>query len=198
MRRRIVITGMGCVSPNGVGNEAFAKAALAGISGGRKISHFDASGIPVQIAGEVHDFDELAWVDKKERRNVGRVLPLAIAAATEALTDAGIDTASLPLSESQRMGVILGTGGGAQEFTEEQYRIFYNGLFKQMSVHCIPTGVMGTLSSDLSIRFGLRGASHVVTTGCTSSTDAFGYAYRQIQGGRMDAAPNLYRLHCLQ
>ncbi len=188
MRRRVVITGMGCVSPNGIGNQAFAKAALAGESGVRKISHFDASEIPVQIAGEVRGFDELAWVDKKERRNVGRVLPLAIAAATEALTDAGIDTATLPLSRRQRMGVIIGSGGGAQEFTEEQYRIFHHGLFKQMSAHCIPTGVMGTFSSDLSIRFGLRGASHVVTTGCTSSTDAFGYAYRQIQGGRMDAA----------
>ena len=188
MRRRVVITGMGCVSPNGIGNEAFAAAALAGKSGVRKISHFDASDIPVQIAGEVRDFDELAWVDKKERRNVGRVLPLAIAAATEALNDAGIDTATLPLNERQRMGVILGTGGGAQEFTEEQYRIFHLGLTKQMSAHCIPTGVMGTFSSDLSIRFGLRGASHVVTTGCTSSTDAFGYAYRQIKGGRMDAA----------
>jgi 3-oxoacyl-[acyl-carrier-protein] synthase II len=188
MRRRVVITGMGCVSPNGIGNKAFAKAALAGESGVRRISHFDASEIPVQIAGEVRGFNELDWVDKKERRNVGRVLPLAIAAATEALTDAGINTLTLPLSRRQRMGVIIGTGGGAQEFTEEQYRIFHHGLFKQMSAHCIPTGVMGTFSSDLSIRFGLRGASHVVTTGCTSSTDAFGYAYRQIQGGRIDAA----------
>jgi 3-oxoacyl-[acyl-carrier-protein] synthase II len=188
MRRRVVITGMGCVSPNGIGNQAFAAAALAGESGVRRISHFDASEIPVQIAGEVRGFDELAWVDKKERRNVGRVLPLAIAAASEAFQDAGIDTASLPLAERQRTGVILGTGGAAQEFTEEQYRLFHNGLFKQMSAHCIPTGVMGTFASDLSIRFGLRGASHVVTTGCTSSTDAFGYAYRQIQGGRMDAA----------
>jgi len=188
LRRRVVITGMGCVSPNGIGNQAFAAAALAGTSGVGKITHFDASEIPVQIAGEVRGFDELAWVDKKERRNVGRVLPLAIAAATEALQDAGIDTASLPLAEQQRLGVIIGSGGGAQEFTEEQYRLFHNGLFKQMSAHCIPTGVMGTFSSDISIRFGLRGASHVVTTGCTSSTDAFGYAYRQIQMGRLDAA----------
>ncbi len=187
MRRRVVITGMGCVSPNGIGNQVFAAATLAGKSGVGKITHFDASEIPVQIAGEVRGFDELAWVDKKERRNVGRVLPLAIAAATEALQDAGIDTASLPLAEQQRMGVILGTGGGAQEFTEEQYRLFHHGLVKQMSAHCIPTGVMGTFSSDVSIRFGLRGASHVVTTGCTSSTDAFGYAYRQIQMGRLDA-----------
>ncbi len=179
---------MGCVSPNGIGNQAFAAAALAGTSGVGRITHFDASEIPVQIAGEVRGFDELAWVDKKERRNVGRVLPLAIAASAEALRDAGIDTSSLPLAEQQRMGVILGSGGGAQEFTEEQYRLFHNGLFKQMSAHCIPTGVMGTFSSDISIRFGLRGASHVVTTGCTSSTDAFGYAYRQIQMGRLDAA----------
>ena len=188
MYRRVVITGMGCVSPNGIGNEAFTTAALAGVSGVRRITRFDASELPVQIAGEVPDFDELAWVDKKERRNVGRVLPLTIAASSYAFTDAGIDVTALPLAERQRTGVILGTGGGAQEFTEEQYRVFHSGLWKQMSAHCIPTGVMGTFSSDLSIRFGLRGASHVVTTGCTSSSDAIGYAYRQIRSGRLDAA----------
>ncbi len=187
MLRRAVITGMGCVSPNGVGNQAFGDAVIAGKSGVGRISRFDPSEIPVQIAGEVRDFDELAWVDKRERRNVSRVLPLAIAAATEALADAGIDTTSLPMAERQRMGIIIGSGGGSQEFTEEQYRLFHHGLYKQMSVHCIPTGVMGTLSSDLSMRFNLRGASHVVTTGCTSSTDAFGYSLRQIQLGRMDA-----------
>jgi len=82
--------------------------------------------------------------------------------------------------------VILGSGGGSQEFTEEQYRLFFHQQYKHMSLFCIPTGVMGTLSSELSVRFGLRGASHVVTTGCTSSTDAFGYSMRQIQSGRLD------------
>jgi len=92
------------------------------------------------------------------------------------------------LEQRRRFGVILGSGGGSQEFTEEQYRLFFHQQYKQMSLFCVPTGVMGTLSSELSVRFGLRGPSHVVTTGCTSSTDAFGYSLRQIQSGRLDMA----------
>jgi len=177
---------MGAVSPNGVGREAFSAAAVAGTSGVRRISHFDPSEIPVQIAGEVRDFDELAWMDKRERKHVSRVLPLALAAASEALDQAGIDAASLPLEERQRFGVIVGSGGGSQEFTEEQYRLFFHQDYRHMSLFCVPTGVMGTFSSDLSIRFGLRGPSQVITTGCTSSTDAMGYSMRLIQGGRAD------------
>ena len=186
MKRRVVITGMGVVSPNGVGNAAFSEGVLSGRSGVRRISRFDSAEIPVQIAGEVSDFDELAWVEKRDRKHVSRVLPLALAAATEALNDAGLDTASLPLEQKRRFGVIIGSGGGSQEFTEEQYRLFFHQQYKQMSLFCVPTGVMGSLSSELNVRFGLRGASHVITTGCTSSTDAFGYSLRQIQSGRLD------------
>ncbi len=186
MKRRVVITGMGVVSPNGVGNAAFSEGVLSGRSGVRRISRFDSSEIPVQIAGEVPDFDELAWVEKRDRKHVSRVLPLALAAATEALGDAGIEADSLALEQKRRFGVIIGSGGGSQEFTEEQYRLFFHQQYKQMSLFCVPTGVMGALSSELNVRFGLRGASHVITTGCTSSTDAFGYSLRQIQSGRLD------------
>jgi 3-oxoacyl-[acyl-carrier-protein] synthase II len=182
------MTGMGAVSPNGVGREAFAEALLAGRSGVKRISHFDPSEISVQIAGEVREFDELAWVEKRERKHISRVLPLALAAASEALEHAGIDTTSLPLEERRRFAVILGSGGGSQEFTEEQYRLFFHKEYRQMSLYCVPTGVMGTFSSDVSIRFGLRGPSQVITTGCTSSTDAIGYSMRMIQAGRADAA----------
>ncbi|PYX83759.1 MAG: beta-ketoacyl synthase [Acidobacteria bacterium] len=188
MKRRVVVTAMGTVSPNGVGNQAFSEAALAGHSGVGRISRFDPSEIQVQIAGEVRDLDELAWVERRDRKHVSRVLPLALAAASEALTTAGLHPASLPLETKRRMGVIIGSGGGAQEFTEEQYRLFFQRRYKQMSLFCVPTGVMGTLSSELSTRFGLRGPSHVITTGCTSSTDAIGYSLRQIQSGRIDMA----------
>lgn len=186
MDRRVVITGMGAVSPNGVGNDAFADAILAGRSGVRRISRFDPGEISVQIAGEVPNFDELAWTGKRERKHVGRVLPLALAAADEALRTAGIEFASLPLESRRRFGVIIGSGGGAQEFTEEQYRLFFQQDYRHMSLFCIPTGVMGTLSSEVSTHFGLRGPSHVITTGCTSSTDAMGYSLRQIRSGRVD------------
>jgi len=188
MKKRVIITGMGTVSPNGIGNSQFSDAILAGKSGVGRISRFDASEIQVQIAGEVRGFDELAWVDKRDRKHVSRVLPLALAAATEALHTAGIEPDRLSLADKRRIGVILGSGGGSQEFTEEQYRLFFQQKYKQMSLFCVPTGVMGTLSSELSVRFGLRGPSHVITTGCTSSTDALGYAMRQIQSGRIDMA----------
>lgn len=186
MNKRVVITGMGVVSPNGVGNQAFSRATLAGESGVRRISQFDCSEIPVQIAGEVQGFKELDWVEKRELKHTSRVLPLALAAATEAFQDAGIAPDSLTLDEKRRFGVIMGSGGGSQVFTEEQYRLFFQQHYKQMSLFCVPTGVMGTLSSELNVRFGLRGASHVITSGCTSSTDAFGYSMRQIQSGRLD------------
>src|SRR5436305_738586 len=119
MKRRVVVTGMGIVSPNGVGNKNFKEAILQGHSGVKRISHFDPSEIPVQIAGEVQGFDELAWIERRERKHVSRVLPLALAAATEALQTAGLEPAGMPLNEKRRMGIIMGSGGGSQEFTEE-------------------------------------------------------------------------------
>ncbi len=183
MKKRVVITGMGVVSPNGIGNEAFCRAVLAGTSGVKRIRSFDPSDLPVQIAGEVQEFDELAWVDAHERKHVSRAVPLALAASTEALAAAGIDPTKLSLAQQREIGVVLGSGGGTQEFSEEQVRLWLTGKVKQVSLFCIPSGTMGTLSSEVSMRFGLRGMSHVITTGCTSSTDAFGYALRQIQFG---------------
>ena len=186
MTRRVAITGMGSLSPNGVGNEAFCRALLAGTSGVRRVTRFDASDLPVQIAGEV-DFDEAQFYDPRERKHVSRVVPMAIAAATEALREAGLEWEKMALPEKRDIGVILGSGGGAQEFSEEQYRLWMTGQIKKVSLFSIPSGTMGTLSSEVSMRFGFRGPSHVVTTGCTSSTDALGYAFDQIRNGRIPA-----------
>ena len=183
MLARVVITGMGVVSPNGIGKEAFCRAILAGKSGVKRISRFDPSDLPVHIAGEIPEFDELAWVDARERKHVSRVVPLAIAASSEAIHDAGLDPTSMSMDEKREIGVILGTGGGAQEFSEEQYRLWHSGQVKHVSLFCIPSGTMGTIPSEISMRFGFRGYSHVVTAGCTSSTDALGYAYQHIQAG---------------
>ena len=183
MLPRVVITGIGVVSPNAIGKEAFCRAILAGKSGVKRISRFDPSALPVHIAGEIPDFDELAWVDARERKHVSRVVPLALAASTEALRDACLDPTAMSLDEQRQIGVILGSGGGAQEFSEEQYRLWHAGLVKHVSLFCIPRGTMGTISSEVSMRFGFRGYSHVVTTGCTSSTDALGYALQHIQAG---------------
>jgi 3-oxoacyl-[acyl-carrier-protein] synthase II len=174
---------MGAVSPNGLGKQAFCRAILDGKSGVKRISRFDASGLPVQIAGEIPEFDELAWIDARERKHVSRVVPLCLASSTEALKDAGIDPTSMSMEEKREIGIILGSGGGAQEFSEEMYRLWHSGHVKQVSLFCIPSGTMGTISSEVQMRFGFRGYSHVVTTGCTSSTDALGYALQHIQAG---------------
>src|SRR5689334_3242395 len=183
MLPRVVITGMGVVSPNGIGREAFCRAIVSGKSGVKRISRFDPSNLPVHIAGEIPEFDELAWVDGRERKHVSRVVPLAIAASTEALKDARLDHSAMSLEGQRQIGVILGSGGGAQEFSEEQYRLWHSGHIKQVSLFCIPSGTMGTISSEVSMRFGFRGYSHVVTAGCTSSTDAIGYALEKIRAG---------------
>jgi 3-oxoacyl-[acyl-carrier-protein] synthase II len=183
MMKRAVITGMGMVSPNGIGRTAFCRAILDGKSGVKLISRFDTSDLAVKIAGEIQDFNELDWMEARERKHVSRAVPLAIAAATEALQDSGIDHTRLSLDQQREIGVALGTGGGANDFTDLQYHLYHQGKIKQVSIFTIPSGTMGTMSSEVSMRFGLRGLSHVITSGCTSSTDAIAYATRQIQLG---------------
>jgi len=185
--RRVVVTGIGAVSPNGIGRENFWRATRDGVSGVRRITRFDPSGFAVQVAGEVPaEFDEKRWVDVKDRPHVSRAVPLAAASVAEALEDAGLDAGAMSRDELRGIGVIVGSGGGSQDFTEEQYRLYYTGHQKQCSVYTIPTGTIGTLASEVSMRFGFRGLSHIVSTGCTSSTDALGYAFRHIGYGSLD------------
>jgi 3-oxoacyl-[acyl-carrier-protein] synthase II len=182
--KRVVVTGIGAVSPNGIGRERFWEATRNGKSGVRRISRFDPSGFSVQVAGEIPpDFDEKKWVEVKDRPHVSRSVPLAATSVAEALEDAGLDAPKMSREELRQIGVIVGSGGGSQDFTEEQYRLFYTGQLKQCSVYTIPTSTIGTLASEVSMRFGFRGLSHIVSTGCTSSTDALGYAFRTIKMG---------------
>ena len=183
---RVVITGIGAVSPNGIGRETFWGATKKGVSGVRRITRFDPSGYVVQVAGEIPDeFDPTQYVEIKDRPHVSRSVPLAAAAVKEALGDASLDVTAMNRDQLRQIGVIVGSGGGSQDFTEEQYRLYYTGHQKQCSVYTIPTGTIGTLASEVSMRFGFRGLSHIVSTGCTSSTDAIGYAFRHIQIGQL-------------
>jgi 3-oxoacyl-[acyl-carrier-protein] synthase II len=184
--RRVAITGIGCLAPNGSGREAFARGLREGRSGIGRISLFDPEGLPATIAGEVKGFDPTPFVPAREARHVSRAVPLAIAASAEALEDAAIDAESLSLAERRALGVVLGTGGGPIEFSERMYHLYYTNQVRKASVYAIPSGTMGTLSSEISMRFGFRGASHVISTGCTSSTDALGYAFRSIKFGASD------------
>ena len=156
MLKRAVITGMGVVSPNGIGKTAFCRAILDGKSGVKLISRFDTSDLPVKIAGEVsdQDFNELDWIEARERKHVSRCVPLAVAASTEALKDAGLDHEKMSLDEKREIGVVLGTGGGAHDFSDAQYHMYYAGKVKQISIFSIPSGTMGTMSSEISMRFG--------------------------------------------
>lgn len=186
MKRRVVITGMGAVSPNGIGTEAFWNATRDGISGIGPITRFDATDFAVRVAGEVKGFRDEDYVTAKDRPHVSRVAPLAIAATGEALASAGLDPARMTRDELRQVGVMVGSGGGSHEFTEEQYRLYHTGQWRQCSVYVVPTSTIGTLASEISMRFGFRGLSHVISTGCTSSTDALGYACRHIQSGDLD------------
>lgn len=183
--RRVVITGMGCVTPVGIGREAFWTGLQNGASGVRRIESFDVSNSAVKIAAQVQDFDWEAQLNPKDRKHVPRTVPLALAAAREAFRDAGIPAEDLSAEEKQQIGVMLGTGGGGLPFVEAHYAYWYEGNHhNKASIYIIPAATHGTLSSELSMAFGLRGLSHVISTGCTSSTDAIAYAAQHIAVGR--------------
>jgi len=186
MKPRVVVTGIGVVSPNGIGREAFWRATRDGVSGVRRISRFDPASLSVQIAGEVFNFEEGKYIEPKERQHVSRAVPLGFAAIQEALEDAGINPGTMSLDQLRRIGMLVGSGGGNAEFTEEQYRLYYEGHWKKMSVYGISTSTIGTLASEFSMRFGFRGPSHIISNGCTSSTDAIGYACQHVASGKLD------------
>src|SRR5207248_6804497 len=184
---RVVITGVGALSPNGVGRERYFAALAGGHSGVRGITQFDASSLPSKVAGEVNgEFDPTRWVDAKNMKHVSRVVPMAIAAADEALRDANIDPLQLDLETRRNFAVMLGSGGGAIEFSERMYELWYKGATKQASVYATPSGTIGTIASEISMAYDLHGFSHLISTGCTSSTDALGYAYRNLKLGVAD------------
>ncbi|MGI8811612.1 MAG: beta-ketoacyl-[acyl-carrier-protein] synthase family protein [Pyrinomonadaceae bacterium] len=183
---RVVITGFGCVTPIGVGRERYWESLKSGKSGVRRIESFDPSAFSVQIAGEIADFDWEAELNPKDRQHVPRTVPLALAAARQAVADAKIDTEKLSADEKGRFGVVLGTGGGGLAFTEKQFGYWFSGNAGKGSIYTIPASTHGGLSSELSMVFGLHGLSHVISTGCTSSTDAIFYAAQHIALGRTD------------
>jgi 3-oxoacyl-[acyl-carrier-protein] synthase II len=181
-RQRVVITGIGAVSPNaGVGAERFAAACRDGVSGIRSPVDLDLTGLRTSAVAQVLDFDPARHVDSVEARRVPRMVPMAIAASREALAQAELAIDSDDLERQRTIGVALGTGGGGLAFVEEQYRTFFTE--GKGSLFSITAGTHGNLSSELSIALKLRGPSHVLSTGCTSSTDAIGYAMMLIRSG---------------
>ncbi len=183
---RIVISGFGCLTPLGNTRDELWDGFRNARSGVRRISAFDPSEFPVQIAGEVHGIDPYQFLHSKERPHVSRTATLALVAARQALADAKLNPETLTVDERRRIGVIFGSGGGGLEFTEKQYEHWFRGEPKKASVYTIPASTIGTLSSEISMAFRLHGPSHVISTGCTSSTDALFYACDAVMSGRVD------------
>jgi len=184
--RRVVISGFGCVTPIGVGAKAYWQGLRDGKSGVSRIESFDVSESSVKIAAEIKDFEADAEIAIKDRRHLPRTVPLALASAREAIKDANIKPENLSLEERRNFGVVLGTGGGGLSFTEKQYKSWFTQNGTKASVYTIPSSTHGGLSSELSMVFGLHGLSHIVSTGCTSSTDAISYAAQHIALGKTD------------
>ena len=181
--RRKVITGIGCVSPNGVGREAFAAACIEGRSGLKRLEGDEYAGLRTPAVGRVEGFAPESVMGPVDLRRVPRVVPLALAAAREAMTHARLDVSDQEIA--RRTALVLGTGGGGLSFVEEQYKAWFTQ--GKGSLFTITAGTHGNLAGELSIALGLRGPSHVVSTGCASSTDALGYAMMLIEAGRADA-----------
>jgi 3-oxoacyl-[acyl-carrier-protein] synthase II len=178
----VVITGVGAVSPNGIGAAAFHAACLAGRSGVRRLNHIDTTGLKSSAAAQVIDFEAASVMDAPEARRVPRMVHLALAASREALANALLaSSVSNDLAAQREVGVALGTGGGGLAFVEDQFRSYF--AEGRMSLYSITGGTHGNLSSELSIALHLRGPSHVLSTGCASSTDAIGYALMLIRCG---------------
>jgi 3-oxoacyl-[acyl-carrier-protein] synthase II len=173
-RPKVVVTGMGVVSPNGIGAPAFADALRSGRSGVRRLTGIDADGLRTSAAAQVLDLDFETFMSHAELRRVPRLVPMALAASREAMAQAELRIDPDDIERQRRIGISLGTGGGGFAFVEEQCRSYY--AKGTPSLYSITAGTHGNLSSELSIALGMRGPSHVLSTGCTSSTDAIGYA----------------------
>ena len=182
-RRRVIITGIGVVSSNGIGAEAFAAACLQGRSGIVHPRNVDLTNLRTTAVAQALSFDPATVMEAAELRRVPRMVPMALAASREALAAADFLIDPDDIERQRTIGVALGTGGGGMAFVEEQYRaLFTEG---KPSLYSITAGTHGNLSSEISIALHLRGPSHVFSTGCTSSTDAIGYASMLIRAGNV-------------
>lgn len=179
--RRVVITGIGVVSPNGLGRAAFSEGCRAGRSGIDVLTGIETAGLRSSVAAQVREFKPTDVLSAVEQRRVPRMVPLALYACREAMQQAGLAPDPHDLDAQREVGVALGTGGGGLAFVEDQFRTFFTQ--GTGSLFSITAGTHGNLSSELSIALGLRGPSHVLSTGCTSSTDAIGYAMLLIRAG---------------
>jgi 3-oxoacyl-[acyl-carrier-protein] synthase II len=184
MRRRVVVTGLGVVSPIGVGHQAFWEGLAAGRPGVARISRFDPSGLATQIAGEVRDFDPAAYMDRKEVRRNDRFVQLAYAAARMAMEHARL---AITPANATRTGVLIGSGIGGIATWEEQHRVMLDRGPGRVSPFFVPMMIVNMATGVTAILTGARGPSSCVVTACATGGNAIGDAARLIERGEADA-----------
>ncbi len=183
-KRRVVVTGLGVVSPVGIGTETFWQALLAGKSGVGPITQFDTTDFPIKIAGEVKDFDAETYVgDKKAARHMDRNTQFAIAAAIEAAKDANFD---IEKEDPTRCGSLIGSGIGGIATTEETVLKIENRGPAKVNPFAVPMMIANMAAGQVSIHFGLQGPVLTDVTACASGTNSIGLALRLIQCGDAD------------
>lgn len=181
--RRVVITGIGAVTPIGIGREAYWEALKAGKNGVGLITGFDAADYATQVAAEVKDFDPALYVDKKEAKRLDRFTQFAVAASKMAIEDGGLDLATI---DQERFGVVMGCGiGGLATLEAEHQRQLEKGAMR-VSPFMIPMMISNMASGQVSMAFGAKGPNYTINTACASSTNAIGDAFRMIQRGESD------------
>ena len=183
MANRVVITGMGAITPIGTGKDAFWNALLEGKNGISRITRFDPTEYKAQIAGEVKDFDPADYMDKKESKRVDRYAQFAIAAAKLAIEDAKLD---LEKEDLERIGTFVGSGIGGIETMHGQYEKLFDKGPSKISPFFIPMMIGNMAAGHVSIAFGLKGPSSCVVTACATGTNNIGDAFKVIQRGDAD------------
>jgi len=184
MARRVVVTGLGLVTSLGQKVPTFWQRLLAGESGISRVERFDVSAFPVQIAGEVRDFDPEAHLDKREARHLDRFAQMAVAAAIQAVNDAGLDLKNL--ADPFRAGAIVGSGiGGLAEFEEQHSRLLEKGPTR-VSPFMVPKLMINAAAGQISILYGIRGPNSGVANACASANNAIGQAFWIIKDGEAD------------
>jgi 3-oxoacyl-[acyl-carrier-protein] synthase II len=183
VERRVVVTGLGLVTPIGIGVDEVWKAALAGKSGVGPITRFDAKELPSRIAGEVKNFDPGLYMDRKEARRNDLFIQFALAGAQLALQDAGLPI-DQPLGE--RCGVIVGSGMGGLTTLEETHLTAVNKGFKRVSPFFIPSIIVNLASGQISIRHGAAGVNYAPVSACATGNHAIGESVRHVQHGDAD------------
>jgi 3-oxoacyl-[acyl-carrier-protein] synthase II len=181
--RRVVVTGIGLVSPLGLDTATTWKGLLAGCSGVGPITLFDASHFTTRFAAEVKGFDPLNWVEKKEIKKMDRFIQLAVAAADVAVADGGLD---LEKTDKDMVGVYIGSGIGGFATIEREHSALLAGGPRKISPFFIPSAIVNLASGWVSIRTGARGPNSATCTACTTSAHAVGDSYRLIQRGEAD------------